>query len=63
MKIKINKTQQKEIKKIRKIIKEHHVEEEKLVGKLTASMELTGEDAVILWDHVYNGSTWMVDLK
>jgi hypothetical protein len=63
MKIKINKTQQKEIKKIRKIIKEHHAEEEKLVVKLTASMELTGEDAEILWDHVYNGGTWMVDLK
>lgn len=64
MKIKINKTHQKEIDTIRKIINKHRIKEDKIIEGIITSMHLqSDEDAETVWDYIYNDSKWMVELE
>lgn len=62
--MKINKQYQKEINKLRTIINNHHVKEDKLFNTLVKKMKIkTREDNEILWDHIYNNTHWTVELE
>ena len=63
MKIKITKKQQKEIAKIQKVIAAHQLEQDKLVDRFIASLNLGGEEQEVIWDYIYNHSHWMVELE
>lgn len=64
MKIKINKTHQKEIDIIRKIINKHRIKEDKIIEGIITSMHLqSDEDTETIWDYIYNDSKWMVELE
>lgn len=68
MKLKINKKQQKEIAKIKKLIHKNRTTEDKLVDKLAMSMGVHPDQVIneyyeILWDYIYNDTTWTVDLE
>ena len=71
MKIKITKEQQKEIAKIREVITAHQLEQDKLVDGFIKSMNLVEEvvgntgstSEEIVWDYIYNCSSWMVELE
>ena len=70
-KIKITKEQQAEILKIRELITAHQLEQDELVEGFIASMNLVEEvvgntgstNEEIIWDYIYNDSTWMVELE
>lgn len=70
MKIKITKEQQKEIAKIREVITAHQLEQDELVDGFIKSMNLVEEvsdtgstSEEIVWDYIYNDSSWMVELE
>jgi hypothetical protein len=71
MKVKITKEQQAEIAKIRELISAHQLEQDKLTDGFIKSMnlieEVVGEtgstNEEIIWDYIYNDSTWMVELE
>lgn len=65
LKVKFTKKQQKEIAKIRKIIANHHAEQDKLVDGFIESMGFSGKEPqdTIVWDYIYNDSKWMVELE
>lgn len=70
MKLKINKKHQKEIAKIRKLIEKHRKEEDKIIDKLALAMGINVDKVVedveqfeILYDYIYNDSSWMVELE
>jgi hypothetical protein len=63
-KIKITKEQQAEIAKIQKVIEAHRLEQDALVDSFIASMNLPHEgQEEIIWDYLYNDSSWMVELE
>lgn len=60
MKLKLNKKQQREIAKIKKLIDKNRITEGKIVEGFITSMHLkTDKEAEIIWDYIYNNSTWM----
>ena len=71
MKVKITKEQQKEIAKIRELITAHQLEQDTLVDGFIKSMNLVEEivsntgstNEEIVWDYIYNDSSWMVELE
>ena len=63
-KIKITKEQQVEIVKIKEIITAYQLEQDKLVDGFIKSMNLPHEgQEEIIWDYLYNDSSWMVELE
>ena len=63
-KVKITKEQQAEIVKIKEVITAHQLEQDKLVDGFIKSMNLLHEgQEEIIWDHIYNGSDWLVELE
>jgi hypothetical protein len=63
-KVKITKEQQAEILKIREVIIAHQLEQDKLVDSFIKSMNLPHEgQEEIIWDYLYNDSSWMVELE
>lgn len=60
-KLKLNKKQQKEITRLRKLIKKHNMEEDREFEALITSMHVNDEQAEIIWDHIYNGTKWSVE--
>jgi hypothetical protein len=63
MKLKITASEHKKIEEIRDVIEDHRWKEEELVAALTKKMRLKGEKAEILWDYIYNDSSWLVDIR
>lgn len=63
MKIKLNKKQQEEIVKFKKLIVSHRKKEDMLFEGLIASMHISDAQAEIVWDHIYNDSDWMIEFK
>lgn len=64
MKIKITKEQQAEIVKIKEIIVAHQLEQDKLVDGFIKSMNLPHEgQEEIIWDYLYNDSSWLIELE
>jgi hypothetical protein len=62
--IKITKEQQAEIVKIKEVIAAHQLEQDKLVDNFIKSMNLPHEgQEEIIWDYLYNDSSWMVELE
>ena len=65
LKVKFTKKQQKEIKKIQKIIIAHRKQQDELVDGFIESMGFLGKNPEdnIVWDYIYNDSKWMVELE
>lgn len=71
MKVKITKEQQAKILKIRELITAHQLEQDKLVDGFIKSMNLVEEvvgntgstNEEIVWDYIYNDSSWMIELE
>lgn len=71
MKVKITKEQQAKIAKIREVITAHQLEQDNLVDGFIKSMNLVEEvvnntgstNEEIVWDYIYNCSSWMVELE
>ena len=64
MNIKINKTHQKKIATLRKLIEKHRIKEDKIINGIITSMDLQSDEAAeTIWDYIYNDSKWMVELE
>jgi hypothetical protein len=71
MKVKITKEQQAKILKIRELITAHQLEQDKLVDGFIKSMNLVEEvvgntgstNEEIVWDYIYNDSSWLIELE
>ena len=68
MKLKINKKHQKEIAKIRMLIEKHRLKEDLAIEKLAKSMKIDPSQEIssyfeTLWDHIYNQTSWTVELE
>jgi hypothetical protein len=62
MKTVINKKQQKQVAKLKKLVASNRAEEEKLFEGLVNSMHLKTEAEVeAMFDHIYNGVDWCVE--
>lgn len=70
MKLKINNKHQKEVVKLRKLIEKHRKLEDKAFDKLASKMGIEIAEEVgavepyeILWDYVFNGTEWTVEIE
>lgn len=62
MKPVINKKQQKEVAKLKKLVASNRAKEEKLFEGLVSSMHLNNDAEVeALFDHIYNDVDWCVE--
>jgi hypothetical protein len=61
--IKLNKQHQKEIAKLRKIIEDNRVKEQKHIDKLAKSLNLDYYEKGNLWDYIYNDFSSLVELE
>lgn len=63
MKLKISKKDQKFITDLKKVIDRNRKAEDKLIAELASRMALTAPQENILWDYIYNDSSWMIELE
>jgi hypothetical protein len=63
MKLKITSSEHKKIEEIRDVIEKHRRKEDRLVAALAKKMRLKRRKTEILWDYIYNDSSWMVEIK
>jgi len=62
-KLKISISERRKIRQIKAKINAHREREEREIQQLAESMGLTEQEAEILWDYVYNDSSWTVEIE
>ena len=61
MKLKIKKSQQSKIDKLKIIILMNREAEDKLFNSVVKSMKLSKDESEILFDYIYNDCDWLVE--
>lgn len=62
-KITITEADQRKVEEIRTLINESYRKWEAEIEKLSKELNLSDEQALTLWDYVFNDSHWMVEVK
>lgn len=62
-KITITEADQRKVKEIRMLINESYRKWDAEIEKLSRELNLSDEQALVLWDYVFNDSDWMVEVK
>ena len=63
MKLKISKKDQKLIRVFKKVIDNDAKKQDKIFAGLVFAMMLTASEEEIIWDYVYNDSSWLIELE
>lgn len=63
MKLKISKKDQKLIRVFKKVIDNDTKKQDKIFEGLVFAMMLTTSEEEILWDYIYNDSSWLIELE
>jgi hypothetical protein len=62
-KITITEADQRKVEEIRSLINESYRKWDAEIEKLSKELNLSDEQALVLWDYVFNDSNWMVEIK
>lgn len=62
-KLRINKQYQEKILVLKQIAENNRKREDEIFDAIAEEMKLSPSENEILWDHIYNGSDWMVELE
>lgn len=63
MKLKINKSNQKDVNKLKDLIVKNREKEDILFNSTVKKMNLSKDESEILFDYVYNDCDWMVEIE
>lgn len=63
MKLKIKNKHINKIERLQRINNDFHDFIEEAVKDLSKDMKLSGDEEEILWDYIFNNSTWMVEFE
>jgi|LakMenEpi03Aug12_release.lakeMendotaPanAssembly.Ray.scaffolds.fasta_scaffold2455353_1 hypothetical protein len=62
-KITITEADQRKVEEIRTLINESYRKWDAEIEKLSKELNLSDEQALVLWDYVFNDSNWMIEVK